>query len=181
MQMTVNDRRKARCNSRSGHHPTCGVMCEKTSPFRLKEASKGLRQLERRLFPRNSVAYKLFHPVPALKNPGAILTGNNVLLYILLRFDRQFMIQIRIEIRPVPFTGSIVEVQHIHESPPLVSSGVCHSHWRTPPVLLGVASARGSIWTSLYPLEHQASPRFPYKRTPERPASRITSRNSLRT
>jgi len=29
-------------NSRRGHHPTCGVMCEKTSTFLLKTASKGL-------------------------------------------------------------------------------------------------------------------------------------------
>jgi hypothetical protein len=34
----------------------------------------------------------MFHPIPALENPGAILTGNDVLVYILMRFDRQFMV-----------------------------------------------------------------------------------------
>jgi hypothetical protein len=91
-------------NSRSGHHPACGVMREKTSSFRAKALSQGNRQFERRLLPRYSAPYKLFHPVPALKNPGAILTGNQVLVYILPGFDRQFMVQIRIKIWPGSFT-----------------------------------------------------------------------------
>src|SRR5262249_9576923 len=109
-------------NSRSGHHPACGVMSEKTSSFQAKAVSQGRREFERRLFPRYSVTYKLFHPVPALENPGAIPTGDYVMLYILLRFERQFIVQIRIEIRPESFAGPIVKAQRIHKSLPLVPS-----------------------------------------------------------
>src|SRR5262249_16022480 len=140
----------------------------KTSSFRVKAVPQGRCQFERRMFPRDSVTYELFHPDPALKNPGAILTGIYVALYILLRFDRQCMVHIPIDIRPLSFPVPIVKVTPIHKSSPLVPSGLHHSHWPTARVLLAVASARGSTGTSPYPREYQASLRFPYKRTPER-------------
>jgi hypothetical protein len=85
-------------------------MREKTSSFRAKALSQGHGQLERRLLPRYGVPYKSFHTVPALKHPGAILTGNYVLLYIVPGFDRQFMVQIRIKIWPGFFTRPIAKV-----------------------------------------------------------------------
>src|SRR5437867_33483 len=136
-------------NSRSGHHPACGVICEKTSSLGSKAVSQSLCQLDRRLFRGHCVPDKLFHAGAALENPGAIRTGSKVLQHILVCLNVQFVVQVRIEIPAISLAGSVIEIKHFHKHPP-VASCPYRSHWRSPPVSPAAASGRGSSGTSLF-------------------------------
>src|SRR6266571_6963441 len=137
------------------------------SLFRTKAVPQGLRQLDRRLLFGYSASQKLFRPASAVQNSGAVPTGVDVLQYFLPGFDRQFVVQICIEIPPIFLAGSFVEVNHVHIHLP-VASCRRHSRRRSVPVSSVAAFCLGSSGTSPFPPGYQASPRFPCKRIPGR-------------
>src|SRR5436309_4452232 len=74
-----------------------------------------LGEFRRRLFGRDCILDKLFDSSAALNQSSAIGAGLEVFEHILIRLDQQLVVEIRIEIPPVRFTGSSVELNQVHK------------------------------------------------------------------
>src|SRR5262245_29118666 len=122
----------------------------------------------RRLFLCDSLLDQLLHSSAVLEHASAIGRGTEVLEHIMTCLDDQIIIKVSVQISPIPFAGSFVEVNHVHKYPPAAPFRF-HSRLHSPQASAGAASVLDSIGTLPCLLESQASRLFPCKRTPRHP------------